>query len=144
MALTVDDQFELTTVAELSRKDVLSLFDLDKSSRLFRDFESPDDQLIEADATVLFVDGPVFYTRGLGRAVIRIIVNAREKVVSEKFLSYDVVVALAFPTPNQDQVMYTVTFKHGCGNQSQGSLVKGEDVRVKNGMIFNVTATDKS
>ena len=40
--------------------------------------------------------------------------------------------------------MFTVTYTRGEGHKPQGTLVEGETVKVKDGMIFNVTATDKS
>jgi Multiubiquitin len=40
--------------------------------------------------------------------------------------------------------MFTVTYRRGEGNKPEGTLVEGETVKVKEGMIFNVTATDKS
>jgi Multiubiquitin len=75
----------------------------------------------------------------------KIIVNAREKTWMERKISFDEVVILAFgeisPNPN---VVYTVTYKKGNGNKPEGTMDKGEEVKVKNGMIFNVTQTDKS
>lgn len=75
----------------------------------------------------------------------KIIVNAREKIWNEKKISFDEVVVLAFgeisPNPN---VVYTVTYKKGNGNKPEGTIDRGENVKVKNGMIFNVTQTDKS
>lgn len=74
-----------------------------------------------------------------------IIVNAREKAVAAKELSFSEVVALAFdPPPTGQNIMFTITFRRGEGNKPEGSLVEGETVKLKEGMIFNVTATDKS
>ncbi|WP_408626473.1 multiubiquitin domain-containing protein [Amycolatopsis thermoflava] len=39
---------------------------------------------------------------------------------------------------------FTVTFRRGSGHKPEGTLRPGETVKVKEGMIFNVTATDKS
>jgi hypothetical protein len=74
-----------------------------------------------------------------------IIVNAREKMVTTKTLTFAEVVALAFdPPPAGPNIMFTITYRRGEGNKPQGSLVEGENVKLKEGMIFNVTATDKS
>jgi hypothetical protein len=71
-----------------------------------------------------------------------VIVNAQPKKVAADSLSYDDVVALAFTTaPTGDNVVITVTWRHG--NES-GSLVKGQSVPVRDGMKVDVTATDKS
>jgi len=74
-----------------------------------------------------------------------IIVNTREQVVTEKELTFAQVVALAFnPVPSGPYIVITVTYRNGHGNKPEGTLVEGETVKIKKGMIFNVTATDKS
>ena len=75
----------------------------------------------------------------------KIIVNTREKVVTGKELTFAEVVALAFnPPPSGPNVFLTITYRRGQGNKPEGVLVEGETVKIKEGMIFNVTATDKS
>ena len=74
-----------------------------------------------------------------------IIVNGREKVVTAKELTFDEVVALAFdPIPTGSNICLTVTYRRGHGHKPEGTLNKGEVLKVKDGMIINVTATDKS
>lgn len=72
-----------------------------------------------------------------------VIVNGRPREVTEHKLTYLQVVQLAFPgeVPAENRV-YTVTYSdpHDHG----GSLVDGQDVTVKDGMVFNVRKTDKS
>lgn len=77
---------------------------------------------------------------------ITIIVNGREKVVPKKGeLSFAEIVALAFDTPpTGPNIVFTITYRRGQGNKPEGTLVDGETVKIKDGMIFNVTATDKS
>lgn len=76
---------------------------------------------------------------------VTIIVNGREKTVSEKELSFDQLVKLAFETPpTGENICFSMTFRRGQGNKPEGMLSEGESVKVKEGMIFNVTATDKS
>ena len=74
-----------------------------------------------------------------------IIVNGRQRTVTQKAISYEQVVALAFDDAfgNADTT-YTVTFKRGEGGKPEGSLVAGGSTKVKAGMIFNVTATTRS
>ena len=75
----------------------------------------------------------------------KIIVNAREKTWNEKHISYEQVITLAFGSYNDNpNIVYSVTYKKGEDKKHEGSLVKGESVPVKDGMIFNVTQTDKS
>jgi hypothetical protein len=74
-----------------------------------------------------------------------IIVNANEKIVEKNTLSFDDLVALAFnPLPNGDNVEITITYRKGPLASPKGSLIAGKTVEIKNGMIFNVKATDKS
>lgn len=74
-----------------------------------------------------------------------IIVNGRAKVVTKKELSFAEVVALAFDNPPQgENIVFTITYRRGEGNKPEGSFVEGETVKIKDGMIFNVAATDKS
>jgi len=74
-----------------------------------------------------------------------IIVNAQPKVVASMELTSEQVVELAYPTPpTGENVLITVTYRRGAGNKPEGTLVAGESVKLKEGMVFNVRATDKS
>jgi len=77
---------------------------------------------------------------------VSIIVNTRPHDWDKKEeISFEEVVTLAFGSYSEDpNVVYTVTYKRGEDRKKEGSLVKGESVKVKNGMIFNVTQTNKS
>lgn len=71
-----------------------------------------------------------------------IIINGRPRKWEGSTISYDEVVGLAFPgQPPDANRIYTVTYKKG---HEQGSLVSGQSLTVKPGMIFNVTATNRS
>jgi hypothetical protein len=74
-----------------------------------------------------------------------IYVNGQKKVVTTKTVTFDQIVKLAYPTPpSGENILYTVSYEDGPPANPQGSLTEGQTVKVKNGMIFNVTATDKS
>ena len=77
---------------------------------------------------------------------ITIIVNGREKdVAKNEELSFERLVSLAFDDPPTGQnIVFTITYRKGHGNKPEGTLTEGETVKAKDGMIFNVTATDKS
>lgn len=76
---------------------------------------------------------------------VTIIVNTREKTWNKKEISYEEVIVLAFGSySNDENVVYTVTYSKGHDSHHEGSLVKGDSVKVKDGMIFNVTQTNKS
>ena len=75
----------------------------------------------------------------------RIVVNAQQKVVTTKELSFPELIALAFDSPpSGPNIMFTITYRKGPHANSQGTLVEGTSVKIKEGMVFNVTATDKS
>jgi hypothetical protein len=74
-----------------------------------------------------------------------IIVNGRKKEITTKTLSFDQLVALAFnPVPVGPNVMFTITYRKGPHKNSKGTLTEGATVKIKDGMIFDVTETTKS
>ncbi len=74
-----------------------------------------------------------------------IIVNGQKKVVSTRTVTFDEIVKLAFPVPPSGaNILYTVSYEDGPRANPQGSLKEGGTAKVKDWMIFNVTATDKS
>ena len=76
---------------------------------------------------------------------LAIIVNGREGIWGERKISFEQVVKLAFGTiVNSDTTIYTVTYSKGPAENPKGSMVKGNVVKVRDGMVFNVTKTDKS
>ncbi|MDA3837482.1 MAG: multiubiquitin domain-containing protein [Candidatus Delongbacteria bacterium] len=77
--------------------------------------------------------------------IYTIIVNGREKQWEGKVITFKEVVILAFEVFNPDpRVTYTVTYTRGTGNKPEGIMDQDDEVKIKEGMIFNVTATDKS
>lgn len=72
-----------------------------------------------------------------------IIVNAREKMWLHDEINFDEVVVLAFGLV-QNTISYTVTYKKGHGSKPEGIMVKGDSVKVHDGMLFNVTQTSRS
>jgi hypothetical protein len=74
-----------------------------------------------------------------------IIVTGRKKEVTTKTLSFDQLVALAFnPVPVGPNVMFTITYRKGPHKNPEGTLIEGATVKIKDGMIFDVTETNKS
>jgi hypothetical protein len=77
--------------------------------------------------------------------VYTLIVNGREKTWNEKEISFEQVVILAFGSFNPDpNMIYTITFKRGNGNNPEGVMEVGSSLKVKEGMIFNVSTTNRS
>jgi hypothetical protein len=77
---------------------------------------------------------------------VTIIVNGRRKdVPKHDELTFAELVRLAFDNPPQGEfICFTITYRKGHGNKPEGTVPEGGSVRPKEGMIFNVTATDKS
>ncbi len=76
---------------------------------------------------------------------VMIVVNGQEHEFTKTDITYDEVVALAFPNPpTGPYIEISVTYRRGHGQKPEGTLIPGGEVKVKDGMIFNVTATDKS
>lgn len=110
---------------------------------LFREVDGDrEDEVVPNDATPLYLKKDEhFYSE----RDFHIIVNARPKVVTERVLSFAQIVALAFDNPpTGPNIMFTITYRHGPRQNPEGSLLEGQSVKIKDKMIFNVTATDKS
>ena len=76
---------------------------------------------------------------------VTIVVNGTQKSVPKDELTFDEVVQLAFEIPPYGgNTLFSITYRRGAGNRPEGILAPGESVKVKEGMIFDVTATDKS
>lgn len=76
---------------------------------------------------------------------IEIIVNTRPRIVTTDELSYDEVIKLAFdPPPTGPHWEIVVSYRNGAGRPPDGRLRPGGTVKVQEGTVFNVTATDKS
>ena len=76
----------------------------------------------------------------------QIIVDGTPQDWDQKEISYEQVVNLAFDNnpPIGENVLITVGYRRGPGENPEGELEAGNSVKVHNGMIFDVTATDRS
>lgn len=76
---------------------------------------------------------------------INIIVNGRPKKVKPGSICFEDLVQIAFGnSESPGQITYTVTYHRGSSVSRRGSLIEGDCVSVIEGMLFNVTQTDKS
>jgi len=76
---------------------------------------------------------------------VTIVVNGRPHEVPKREVSFAEMVDIAFPGQSQgNNICFTITFKRGHGGKPEGTLVEGESVKAKEGMVVNVTRTDKS
>lgn len=75
---------------------------------------------------------------------VQVIVNGEPKPVPAETVSYEEIVAIAYPTPPSPDTRFTVTFRNAV-EPREGTLAPGHSVEVrKRGTIFNVKATGKS
>jgi hypothetical protein len=70
---------------------------------------------------------------------MKIIVNGKGFEIYVNSLLYLEILALAGYL--QKDIFYTVTYRNGCAGHPEGSLVPGDMIDVKDGMIFNVSVT---
>ena len=123
-----------------------ALYDLGEighDEELFREFGGDrEDEIVPRDATpVNLILEEHFYSQ----KTFRLIVNLEEKFVVKKKQNFDDIVKLAYPTPPPGPTPdYTVIYRKGPPANPKGSLVQGQVVKVKDGMIFDVTPSDKS
>lgn len=143
LAFSVDDKVEETIMGKQTTKSLLELVGIVTPVQLFRDRESPADELFGPNDRIEFVDGPVFYTRPAVAKVTEIIVNGQKKSVPGHTLSYEQAVKLAFDPPEENTI-YTVTYKKGPPSDPEGRMVAGVTVEIACGEIFNVTPTARS
>lgn len=83
--------------------------------------------------------------RGKPKPQFDISVNGEPATVREERVSYEHVVAIAYPTPPSPETSFTVTYRYAKAPSHEGELGDGESVVVKKkGTSFDVTPTGKS
>jgi len=77
---------------------------------------------------------------------VTIIVNGREEEVPKNDpLTFDELIRLAYENPPQGEFIYwTITYRKGHSEKPEGTVTEGGSVKPKEGMVFNVSYTDKS
>lgn len=77
---------------------------------------------------------------------VTIVVNSEQHIVPKGKISYERLVDLAFngSPPCGPQIRISITYSEGVPEQPEGSVRVGQSVKVKNGMIFDVSATNQS
>ena len=79
------------------------------------------------------------------KKTVTIVVEGTEHEWPKGDISYAEVVTLEVPDYAQHpEITYSVTYKRGQGNKPEGTLVPGASVKVKEGMVFNVSETGQS
>jgi hypothetical protein len=79
------------------------------------------------------------------KKTVTIVVEGTEHEWPKDDISYAQVVTLEVPDYAQhSEITYSVRYKRGQGNKPEGTLAPGASVKVKEGMIFNVSETGQS
>jgi hypothetical protein len=114
--------------------------------QLYREVRGDEDEPIDNDnEKEHLLPDEHFYSKKERHKGFDIIVNAEEHHVDKKRVSFEQIVKLGFPTPPSGQnILFTVTYYNGPKANPEGVLTAGQTVKVKNRMVFNVKATDRS
>lgn len=131
----------------ITGKQIRELGKIDAEDEIYLDNEGPYENELITDITRVNLGRPGtehFISKETDSHVI-LIVNGRQKPWEKRRIGFEEIVVLAFGTYNNNpKVVYTVTYDNGPHQNPEGSMTKGDIVRVKNKMVFNATATDKS
>jgi hypothetical protein len=105
-----------------------------------------EDQLVARELpSVPLVQDEHFYSAHPHKVEHTIIVNARRKTVTGRKISFEQVVKLAFPDgPPSPQTVYTVAYSNGPPRNPEGKMIAGQTVKIRDGMVFDVTETSRS
>lgn len=131
----------------ISGIQIRELGNISPNEEIFLDIKQgwEDDLITEDEVVDLARPGKEKFITKPSLVKFLIIVNLKETKWDKSTISFEEVVTLAFntcdPNPNKG---YTVNYMRGHEPKPEGTLVKNSVVRVKNKMVFNVTATDKS
>jgi len=127
--------------------DIRKLGEIPSDDEIYLSIKKPwEDEPVPDDKQVNLARPEIehFYSKDRNFKV-SLIVNGRAKAWDKKTITFEELIILAFGSydgnPNK---VYTVTYDRGPHENPEGTMVKGEQVFVKEKMIFNATATDKS
>lgn len=73
-----------------------------------------------------------------------IVINGRPITVSEHKLTYEDILGLANIASGGTNSLFIITFERGPNGNSEGTVSIGGSIVVKDGMVFNVSTTNKS
>lgn len=143
--LTVDERGWEWGADTITEQDMRSIARIPDDHELVLDSDA--DRPIPRGSSINLAGGGVerVRSRKMQPHLIGIVVNGRPREVKPGEISFEQLIALAFPTPPSGrQVSFTVSYRKGPPSRPEGSLLSGQSVHVIEGMTFNVSATDKS
>ncbi|EKD84350.1 MAG: hypothetical protein ACD_39C00095G0008 [uncultured bacterium] len=127
-----------------SGQDLYTLGNIDLDKVLYRVSKGSQELLIENDSELIYLQENEQFRSDTTR-LITIIVEGTPHEWAKLVISYAEVVTLFVPDFSaHPEITYSVTYKRGHGNKPEGILSPGASVKVKKGMVFNVSATGQS
>ena len=142
-SLTINERGYEWGDAEISAADIRTIASVPYNHELILD--SNRDRVIGDEDCVRLKPKGVERVLSRPSEEICIFVNTVEEYVQPGKISFSDLAKLAFPELEVTATTeFTVGYRKGQNDDPAGSLISGESVKVKKGMIFDVTATDKS
>ena len=147
LQLTINEKMHEWHQEYITGAEIRNLGNIPIEEEIFLAIKKPrEDEPISDDKQVNLARPEIehFYSKEKDNK-ITLIVNGRPKLWVEKEITFEQVIVLSFGTydPNPNKV-YTVTYDKGPHQNPEGGIVKDGKVFVKDKMIFNATATDRS
>lgn len=130
---------------KISNSDLRLIGNIDDDEDLFLD--SSRDRPIADDDYVNLKRSGVERIRSAepSTRVFNIILNGQRVEIEAGRISFSELSKLAFPELfGRDLICFTVSFSRGPRRKPEGTLLEGGKVRLVEGMVFNVSSTDKS
>lgn len=140
------DKNKYRVQSPITGKQILTLANLDSCEYgLVQKFRGGRRVELDLDCEIDLTEHGVERFKSIKQSEAMIIVNGRQKDVDDKKLSFSQILSLAFDNPpTGENTCITMTYRNGPPKRPEGSLVEGDQIKIECGMVFNVTATDKS
>lgn len=145
--LTLDDRQLAWGKPLISGSILYALAEIGEDLAIYLEVKGGEDQLVEpSDLIDLAAPGVErFITAPKPKPFFEIIVNARQREVPEKIVTFEQIVQLAFPGQPDTNVVFSMTYRHAASTPHTGELGAGGSVEVKKkGTVFNVSRTVQS
>lgn len=145
--LTIDEAQIKWGKPLITGQELYKLAGIGEEKAVFLRVPGGQDRLIEP-AELLDLSAPGvehFITAPAPAKTFQISVNGRPRVVNNRRVTFEQIVHLAFPGPQPENAVFSMTYRHAASEPHAGELGKGGSVDVKKqGTIFNVYRTIKS
>jgi hypothetical protein len=128
----------------ISGRELAKLAKPGPDEAIFLDVRDGTDRMIESsDLIELSAPGIERFVTA-PRPPIEIIVNTRKKLVRGPTITFEDIVALAFPGPHDPNVVFSMTYRKAASTPHSGELGQNGSITIKQGTVFNVTRTVQS